>query len=160
LVGNARGAGLADHPGWQGVTFHHTLNMMTVGANSGAAIHALPDAPPAPGVEFDYQSTHSFALSPAMNNLVRAREGKDADYWSMVREAVLEPIGVPHLPFSRSIESDSSLGIPIMAWGGYPDADAAAKMAQLLQDSGAHAGRQLLSRTKTREAMRRAGHAG
>jgi hypothetical protein len=57
---------LADHPGWQGLTFHHTLNMMTgtVGANSGAAIspfilarsaaakiaaiHALPDAPPAP----------------------------------------------------------------------------------------------------------------
>ena len=169
---------LADHPGWQGVTFHHTLNMMTgtVGANSGAAIgpfiHArtaaakiaaiggLPDAPPAPGVQFDYQSTHSFVLSLAMSNLVRARGGEDADYWSMVREAVLEPIGVPHLPVSRTIESDGSLGIPIMGWGGYPDVDAAAKVAQLLQDSGAHAGRQLLSRTKTREAMRRAGHLG
>jgi hypothetical protein len=95
-----------------------------------------------------------------MNNLVRAREGKDADYWSMVREAVLEPIGVPYLPVSRSVESDGSLGIPIMAWGGYPDVDAAAKVAQLLQDSGAHAGRQLLSPTKTMEAMRRTGHPG
>jgi len=169
---------LADHPGWQGVTFHHTLNMMTgtVGANSGpavspfiqarsaaakiAAIRALPDAAPAPGVQFDYQSTHSFVLSLAMNNLVRAREGPAADYWSMVGEAVLEPIGVPHLPVQRSVESDGSLGIPIMGWGGYPDVDAAAKVAQLLQDDGAHAGRQLLSRTKTREAMRRAGHAG
>jgi hypothetical protein len=169
---------LADHPGWQGVTFHHTLNMMTgtVGANSGAAvspfiharsaaakiaaIRALPDAPSAPGVQFDYQSTHSFVLSLAMNNLVRAREGPGADYWSMVREAVLEPIGVPRLPVSRSIESDGSLGIPIMGWGGYPDVDAAAKVAQLLQGDGAQGGRQLLSRTKTREAMRRAGHAG
>jgi hypothetical protein len=33
-------------------------------------------------------------------------------------------------------------------------------VAQLLQDGGAHAGRQLLSPTKTREAMRRAGHPG
>jgi hypothetical protein len=168
---------LADHPGWQGVTFHHTLNMVTgtVGANSGAAVdpfirarsaaakiaalRALPDAPQAPGFLFDYQSTHSFVLSLAMNNLVRAREGRDADYWSMVRAAVLEPIGVPRLPISRSIESDGSLGVPIMGWGGYPDVDATAKVAQLLQDDGAHAGRQLLSRTKTREAMRRSGQA-
>jgi hypothetical protein len=47
-----------------------------------------------------------------------------------------------------------------MGWGSYPDVDAAAKVAQLLQDDGAHGGRQLLSRTKTREAMRRAGHPG
>jgi hypothetical protein len=46
-----------------------------------------------------------------------------------------------------------------MGWGGYPDVDATAKVARLLQDDGAHAGRQLLSRTKTREAMRRAGQA-
>jgi hypothetical protein len=169
---------LAFHPGWQGVTFHHALNMMTgtVGANSGvavgpfiharsaaqkiAAIQALPDAPAAPGTQFDYQSTHSFVLSLAMNNLVRAREGPHADYWTMVRRDVLEPIGVPRLPVSRSIESDGSLGVPIMGWGGYPDVDAAAKVAQLLQDGGAHAGRQLLSPTKTREAMRRAGHPG
>jgi len=77
----------------------------------------------------------------------------------MVRAAVLEPIGVPRLPVSRSIESDGSLGVPIMGWGGYPDVDATAKVARLLQDDGAHAGRQLLSRTKTREAMRRAGQA-
>jgi CubicO group peptidase (beta-lactamase class C family) len=147
-----------------------------VGANSGpavapfiqarsaagkiAAIRALPDAPAAPGTQFDYQSTHSFVLSLAMNNLVRAREGPGADYWSLVRRDVLEPIGVPRVPVQRSIESDGSPGVPIMGWGGYPDVDAAAKVAQLLQDSGAHAGRQLLSRTKTREALRRAGHAG
>jgi hypothetical protein len=169
---------LVDHAGWQGVTFHHTLNMMTgtVGADSGAAIipflharsaaekiaaiRALPDAPPAPGTQFEYHSTHSFVLSLAMNNLVRSREGKDADYWSMVEEAVLAPIGVPRVPIQRTFEAGGGLGIPIMGWGSYPDVDAAAKVAQLLQDGGAHGGRQLLSPTKTREAMRRAGHAG
>jgi hypothetical protein len=166
---------LADHPGWQGVTFEHTLNMVTgtVGAERGspkgpvihapsaaekiAAIHALPDAPAAPGTEFTYYSTHAFVLSLAMNNLVKAREGPDADYWTMVRGDVLEPIGIPYLPLSRSIEADGRLGVPIMGWGSYPDVDAAAKVAQLLQADGAHGGRQLLSRTKTREAMRREG---
>jgi len=168
---------LADHPGWQGVTFEHTLNMVTgtVGAERGAAIgpyiqarsaaaklaaiHALPDAPAAPGAEFAYYSTHSFVLSQAMENYVRAREGPAADYWTMVQEDVLAPIGIPHLPLSRSIESDGTLGTPIMGWGSYPDVDAAAKLAQLLQDAGAHGGRQLLSRTRVREAMRRTGRA-
>ena len=169
---------LADHPGWQSVTFHHTLNMMTgtVGAERGnpigpyilarsaaqkiAAIRALPDAPAAPGTEFAYYSTHSFVLSQAMNRYVKALEGPLADYWTLVQQDVLAPIGVPHLPLSRSIESDGSLGTPVMGWGGYPDVDASAKVAQLLQDEGAHGGRQLPSRTKTREAMRRAGHPG
>lgn len=169
---------LADHPGWAGVTFHHTLNMMTgtVGGERGsaigpyiqarsaaekiAAIHALPDAAPAPGAEFAYYSTHSFVLSQAMNRFVQAREGPGADYWTMVREGVLGPLGIPHLPVSRTVEHGGGLGVPIMGWGSYPDVDAAAKVAQLLQDDGAHGGRPLLSRTRTREAMRRAGHPG
>jgi hypothetical protein len=166
---------LADHPGWHGVTFHHALNMVTgtAGGERGAAIgpfiqarsaaskiaaiHAYPDAPPAPGTEFTYYSTHSFVLSQAMNNYVRVREGPNADYWTMVSEDVLEPIGVPHLPLSRSFENDGRLGTPIMGWGSYPDVDAAAKVAQLLQDEGVFQRRQLLSRAKVREALRRAG---
>ena len=92
-----------------------------------------------------------------MNAYVRAREGPGADYWTMVREDVLGPIGVPHLPLSRSIEADGSLGTPIMGWGSYPDVDAAAKVGRLLQDEGQSGGRQLLSRTRVREAMRRSG---
>jgi len=42
-----------------------------------------------------------------------------------------------------------------MGWGSYPDVDAAAKIAQLLQDDGVFQGQQLLSPVKTREAMRR-----
>ena len=168
---------LAGHPGWQGVTFENTLNMVTgvVGGERGsaigpyiqarsaaskiAAIASLPDDPAPPGTEFAYYSTHSFVLSHAMNAYVRAREGPAADYWTMVREDVLAPIGVPYLPLSRSFETDGRLGTPIMGWGSYPDVDAAAKVARLLQDEGAAGGRQLLSRARVREAMRRSGRA-
>ena len=73
----------------------------------------------------------------------------------MVKEDVLAPIGIMHLPISRSMEVAGAPGVPIMGWGSYPDVDAAAKIAQLLQDDGAFQGQQLLSLAKTREAMRR-----
>lgn len=166
---------LASHPGWQNVTFHHVLNMVTgvTGAERGAqispfimarsaqskmqAIQSLPDAPAAPGTEFAYYSTHSFVLSYAMNNYVQSREGPTANYWQMVKEEVLEPIGVRFLPISRSFDASPEDRVPVMGWGSYPDVDAAAKIAQLLQDDGNFEGQQLLSLTKTREAMRRTG---
>ncbi len=170
--------GLADHAGWQGVTFHDTLNMVTgtEGAERGNAIgpfiqartadqklnalRRLPSMHSAPGMNFEYNSTNSFVLSLALNNYVKEREGSDADYWSMVRKNVLEPLGIFYLPISRSIEADGRLGIPIMGWGSYPDVDAAAKIAQLFQDNGMYDGRYLLSKAKTREAMRRTGQRG
>jgi CubicO group peptidase (beta-lactamase class C family) len=169
---------LADHPGWQGVTFEHVLSMVTgtAGSDEGtdiapfiearsaraklAAIARLPDADSAPGTEFRYASTNSFVLSYALNRYVKAREGASADYWTMVHEAVLEPLGIPHLPLSRSLEPGAELGPPIMGWGSYPDVDAAAKVAQLLQNEGAHRGHQLLSRAKVREALRRTDRPG
>jgi CubicO group peptidase (beta-lactamase class C family) len=166
---------LAAHPGWQGVSFHHVLNMVTgtAGSDEGndiapfirarraedkiGEISRLPDAAPAPGTQFRYASTHSFVLSYALQRYVQARQGPGADYWSLVEQGVLEPIGIPHLPLARSIEPGGRPGVPVMGWGSYPDVDAAAKVAQLLQDEGAFRGRQLLSRSKVREALRRAG---
>ena len=115
---------LADHPGWRGVTFEHALGMATgthaedegpeavpfILAKSAyeklETIRALPDAPPAPGEVFDYASCHTFALSYALNQYVKSREGPQADYWQMVRDDVLHPLGIPHLPVTRTIESD------------------------------------------------------
>jgi len=138
----------------------HPYIMARSAASKVEAIRAFPDAPAAPGTQFAYYSIHSFVLSQAMNNYVKAREGPTADYWTMVQDDVLRPIGVYYLPISRSFEGAGVLGTPIMGWGSYPDLDAAAKIAQLLQDDGMHEGQQLLSVTKTREAMRRTGNPG
>jgi CubicO group peptidase (beta-lactamase class C family) len=169
---------LTNHPGWQNVTFHHVLNMVTgvTGAERGAAISpfimarsaeekidsikSFADAPAAPGGEFAYFSTHSFVLSYAMNNFVQSREGPTANYWQMVKEDVLEPIGIKYLPISQSFEAFPEQRVPTMGWGSYPDVDAAAKVAQLLQDDGQFQGQQLLSLAKTREAMRKTANPG
>ncbi len=56
-----------------------------------------------------------------MNRFVQSREGPDANFWQMVTEDVLEPIGVRQLPISRTFEVSEADSIPIMGWGSYPD---------------------------------------
>jgi CubicO group peptidase (beta-lactamase class C family) len=164
---------LADHRGWHGVTFAHTLGMATGvrGGETGAIIHpfivarpaaaklrairAYPDAAPRPGEAFEYYSTHFFVLSYALNQYVKAREGPDADYWELVHRNVLNPLGIVRLPVQRTIEPDGRLGTPVQAWGVYPTVEEAAKIARLLQNEGRLGDRQVLSLSKVREAMAR-----
>lgn len=162
---------LADHQGWRGVTFAHTLGMATGvrGGEEGSAIHPfivartataklraireLPDADPRPGETFEYYSTHFFVLSYALNQYVKAREGPDADYWSLVQRDVLRPLGIVHLPVQRTIEPGGSLGTPTQAWGSYPTVEETAKIALLLSNQGRLGDRELLSPTRIREAL-------
>lgn len=169
---------LADHPGWQGVTFEDVLCMATgtQGSDSGdnigpfidartseekiAAIGVLPDAAPAPGTTFNYASTNTFVLSYALNQYVKAKEGSDADFWSMVKKSVLRPLGIPHLPLARTIESDGKLGTPVMGWGSYPTVIEAAKIGQLLHNEGKLGGKQVLNEFRVKEALYRTFRAG
>ncbi len=164
---------LSDHPGWQGVTFENVLNMATgtQGSDQGddivpfiiarnaeekiSAISMLPDSSSLPGEDFNYASTNTFILSYALNQYVKAKEGPDADYWELVREHVLKPLGIEHLPLTRTIEEEGRLGIPIMGWGSYPNVCEAAKIGKLLCDEGSFEGQQLLNRNKVREALYR-----
>lgn len=169
---------LSDHPGWQGVTFENVLNMATgtQGSDQGddivpfivarnaeekiAAISMLPDSSSLPGEDFNYASTNTFVLSYALNQYVKAKEGPDADYWELVREHVLKPLGIEHLPLTRTIEEEGRLGIPIMGWGSYPNVCEAAKIGKLLCDEGRFEGQQLLNRNKVREALYRTSKTG
>jgi len=169
---------LSDHPGWQGVTFENVLSMSTgtQGSDQGddivpfiiarsteekiAAVNALPDSYPLPGEEFHYASTHTFVLSYALNQYVKAKEGPDADYWELVREEVLKPLSIEHLPLTRTIEDEGKLGTPIMGWGSYPNVFEAAKIGRLLCDEGRFKGQQLLNRNKVREALYRTSKTG
>jgi CubicO group peptidase (beta-lactamase class C family) len=169
---------LSDHPGWQGVTFENVLSMATgtQGSDQGddivpfiiarsaegkiAAINALPDSYPLPGKEFHYASTHTFVLSYALNQYVKSQEGPDADYWELVRQDVLKPLGIEHLPLTRTIEDEGKLGTPIMGWGSYPNVIEAAKIGRLLCDEGRFKDRQLLNKNKVREALYRTSKTG
>jgi CubicO group peptidase (beta-lactamase class C family) len=170
---------LADHPGWQGVTFAHTLNMVTGTVGSERLEHlystlivaesaeeairniaTLGDAPPAPGQQFNYASTNLFVLSYALQRYVEEREDEPVNYWELVRENVLVPIGAPQFTVLRTQEGDDNQGIPILAYGALPTIDEAAKIALLLANAGRYAGQQLLNRERVQEAFGKTEWAG
>ncbi|MBN1247583.1 MAG: serine hydrolase [Anaerolineae bacterium] len=165
---------LADHAGWQGVTFSHTLNMATGTEGSEGAHHLLDililartaeesigniatlgDYPEAPGEKFNYASTNLFVLSYALQNYVEGREGPGVYYWDLVHENVLIPIGVEYFTVRHTVETDGSKGIPLLAYGACPTLDEAARIALLISNEGDYEGQQLLNREKTREALGR-----
>ncbi len=165
---------LADHPAWQGVTFSHTLNMVTGTEGSESSEHLLDilvlarsaeesinniailgDYPEAPGEQFNYASTNLFVLSYALQNYVEEKEGPGVNYWDLVHENVLIPIGAEYFTLRHTLESDGSQGIPMLAWGVMPTLDEAAKITLLITNEGEYEGQQLLNRTRIREALGR-----
>jgi len=165
---------LAEHPGWQGVTFSHTLNMVTGTVGSERNEHfkdilvmprtaeesinniaTLGDSPGAPGEKFNYIATNTFVLSYALQTYVEEKEGRKIGYWDLVHENVLVPIGAEYFSLRHTVEPDGSKGIPLLSYGAFPTLDEAAKIALLFSKEGNHQGQQLLHREKTREALGR-----
>ena len=163
---------LAQHKGWQGVTFAHTLNMVTGTVGSDRLEHfystviapetaeeainsiaTLGDAPEAPGQKFNYASANHFVLSYAMQQYVKKKEGEGVNYWDLVHENVLVPIGAGQFSILRTLEKDESQTIPILALGALPTLDEAAKIAQLFVDEGSYQGQQLLNKKRVQEVF-------
>jgi len=170
---------LENHPGWEGVTFSNTLNMVTGtdGGEDGARLYeilikarsaeesikniaGLDDAPAAPGEKFNYASTNLFVLSCAMQNYMEEREGAGVSYWDLIHDNVLVPIGADGFILRRTVEPDGSEGLPLLAYGAWPTLDEAAKIALLISREGMYNGQQLLHREKCREALGRTDWAG
>ncbi|MEO0874597.1 MAG: serine hydrolase, partial [Bacteroidota bacterium] len=170
---------LADHSGWQGVTLSQTLSMVSGTVGSDEAEHLLNvliiartaeesinniaklgDAPDAPGERFNYQSTNLFVLSYALQNYVAAKEGSDVNYWDLVHEGVLVPMGAENFTLRRTIETDGRKGLPILAYGAYPTLDEAAKISLLFINEGRYKGQQLLSKERVRTIFGRAATGG
>jgi hypothetical protein len=178
----------AEHHGWDEVRFIDVLDMatgigganpdpyavdpfadenaVTLGAWSTCdseaakleAVFAQGDYPWGPGEVFRYNTTHTFALAAAMQELLERREGSDAKLWDMMMREVFEPIGVRHLPMMHTLEAGGQAGVPLMGIGLYPTVDEIAKIAQLLQAGGRHGGVQLLSAGGLRDALFNGGH--
>ena len=162
---------LANHEGWQGVTFSHALNMVsgTVGGEGPDQLYStlivaetaeeainniatLGDAPEAPGQRFNYASTNSFVLSYALQRYVEQKEGI-SNYWDLVQENVLAPIGAEHFSLLHTIEADTAQGIPVLALGALPTLDEAAKIALLFANEGKHNGQQILNQERVKEVF-------
>jgi len=169
----------AGRPEWQGVTFSHALNMVTgtrageggdllyypleLAPDSETAIHNIAgfgDFPESPGEQFNYATTNTFVISYALKNYVEQREGSGVHYWDLVRENVLEPIGAEDFRVLLTRDTDPADRIPILGLGAFPTLDSAAKIARLIANEGEHEGRQILNRSRIREALGRTGWEG
>ncbi|WP_299754812.1 serine hydrolase [uncultured Pontibacter sp.] len=163
---------LKNHAGWQGVTFSHTLNMVTgtvggegpeqlflplIAAETAEQaiqnIASLGDAPESPGQKFNYASTNLFVLSYALQQYVEEKESRKLNYWDLVQENVLEPIGAANFSLLHTIEANEAQAIPILAFGALPTIDEAAKIALLFANGGSHEGKQLLNKKRVAEAF-------
>lgn len=161
---------LAHHEGWQGVTFSHALNMVTgtiggegpeylfhplIAAETAEEaiynIAKIGDAPVLPGQQFNYASTNLFVLSYALQKYVEKKEGNNINYWELVQENVLVPIGAEYFSVLHTLEKDSTKGIPILAYGALPTIDEAAKIALLFANEGSYKGQQILNKKRVME---------
>jgi len=107
-----------------------------------------------------YRDRDMFILGAAMDKFLKSKEGPNADIWKMIVEEVFKPIHIYHAPMNRTIESDGSLGLPLMAWGWYPSLDDLAKVADLLHRKGNYKGKQLLHFEKTKDLFSTRGSLG
>jgi len=112
----------------------------------------IANYPWGPGKVARYRDRDIFVAAAALDSLYRSKEGDDADLWQMMLDEVFEPIGVHHLPMSRTVETDRP-GVPLLAWGVYATIDDVAKIAGLIQNRGLHNDVQLLSKTGLAEAL-------
>ena len=170
---------LADHEGWREVTFSDALNMAT-GTDGGedAArllnplilaetaeeainnIAQLGDLPALPGEKFHYASTNLFVLSYALQRYVEEQEGVEVNYWDMVQEHVLVPIGADYFTVLHTMEADENNAIPILGYGALPTVDEAAKIAALFANDGRQDGKQILNENRVKEAFGKANWEG
>ena len=173
----------ASHDGWDEVTFADCLNMATgIGDNSrqreevdtfadenksrmGQWSNALSlegklqvsfqygNLPWGTDDIVRYNTTHIFVLAAAMDAFLKTKEGEDAELWAMVKEEVLEPIGISVAPMMHTIEGDGSRGVPLFGVGAYPTTDDLAKITTLMQNGGRYEGQQLLDENHLNEAL-------
>lgn len=98
-----------------------------------------------PGKVARYRDQDMFMLGAAMDAFLKAKEGPDADLWTMLETEVYAPIGIHYAPINRTIEPDGSEGQPLMAFGFYPTVGDLVKIAELYLNRGEHDGVQILS---------------
>lgn len=163
---------LANHAGWRNVTFSQTLNMVT-GTDGGEDaerllntliiaetaeeainnIAKLGNLSELPGQKFNYASTNLFVLSYALQKYVEEREGHKVNYWDLVHENVLVPIGAEYFTILHTIEEDENEAIPILAYGALPTINEAAKIALLFANEGRFEEMQILDKDRVKEVF-------
>ncbi len=108
-----------------------------------------------PGQVVRYNTTHSFVLSAAVDGFLKSVEGPDAGIVGLLQDEVFLPLGLKDFAVLKTFEDNGSMGLPIFAFGIYPNAYESARILQLLQNDGVYDGKQILHRDSLHRALRR-----
>lgn len=135
----------ASYPKWYGA--QSTAEKVTALLDDGAVY------PWGPGQVARYRDQDMFILGVAMDRFLRSKEGPAANIWSMLEQEVFAPIGIHQAPTNRTIEGDSSIGQPLMAYGYYPTISDMALISRLYQSEGRHGGTQILYAPRIRKLL-------
>lgn len=99
-----------------------------------------------PGTVMRYRDQDYFLLGVAIENFLKSIRGPQADLLQTVRDEVLRPIGIYHVPAVHTREAGGRDGPVWCNAGYYPTLDDLAKIALLYQSNGEHGGVQILNR--------------
>jgi hypothetical protein len=111
----------------------------------------IPSHPWGPGEHARYRDRDLFLAGLAMQSIYRSKEGDhNLNVWEMLCREVYEPIGVLYMHGNATTD-----GVPLTAWGAYPNVDDMVKIAGLVQRLGVtlDGEQQLLSEEVLREAL-------
>ncbi|MBM4238078.1 MAG: hypothetical protein FJ154_00935 [Gammaproteobacteria bacterium] len=106
-----------------------------------------------PGTVMRYRDQDYFLLGLGLDAFLRSVRGPTADLWDMLTSEVFKPIGIHQAPAVRTREAADRDGVVWANAGYYPSLDDLAKIALLLQNGGAHHGKQILHRQLTSELL-------
>lgn len=122
-----------------------------------SAIALNRNYPWGPGEIVRYNTNHHVALSAALEQYLRQKEGPDADLWELLHEDVYQPLGIRWISHMRSREPAGDKGLIYIGYGVVATMQDLAKVALLLQNDGVHQGKQLLHAQMTRAALQKDG---
>jgi hypothetical protein len=104
-----------------------------------------------PGKVARYRDEDMFLLGVAMTRFLQAREGPDANVWTMLEREVFAPIGIHYAPINKTIEAEPGRDQPLMAFAWYPTVGDLVKVARLYQNGGRFGEQQILDPSRLQE---------
>ncbi len=137
--------------GWKGAFWKRTPDPFSI---------ALAQAPVLfePGARYAYSNPGMAALAYAVTASLRG--APQADLRGLIKERVMDPLGVPEsewsIGYGQAYELDG-LRLYVNWGGGFYTARAVARVGQLLIEGGAWGGRQLIPRARVEQALAPAG---
>jgi CubicO group peptidase (beta-lactamase class C family) len=105
------------------------------------------------GEVFRYAAYDPVILAIALSELLRSKEGADADLWEMMEKEVFKPIGIASVPIRLSLQDAEGRQIPSFGGGMFVTLEDVTKMVSLIRANGKFGNTQILNANLLKETF-------